>query len=193
MEISKEAFNNPEHSLDGLAEYSHLWILYHFHRNDSHPKAKVAPPRLNGERVGVFSTRSPHRPAPIGLSLVEIKKIEGPTIYFYGTDMVDGTPVLDIKPYIPMYDSPMTDNSFSLEKNHSTENDNSDVREEPDGEEGYFEATNGAKPSTSNGTLSNSKTASVKIPSWVLSTTQFNVDFSQEAEQQLIEFNVKKV
>lgn len=83
-------------------------ILFHFHRNDStHIRAKVAPPRLNGARTGVFSTRSPHRPCPIGLSLVKIVKIENNSIYFEGVDMVDQTPVLDIKPYIPQYDNPL--------------------------------------------------------------------------------------
>lgn len=107
IEINKDIFNNPEHSLERLGDFSHLWIIYHFHKNDSHAKAKVAPPRLGGERVGIFSTRSPHRPCPIGLSLVEIDRIEGCRIYFHGTDMVDGTPILDIKPYIPRYDSPV--------------------------------------------------------------------------------------
>lgn len=110
IELSKDIFTNPEHSLDGLCDFSHLWIIYHFHKNDAHAKAKVAPPRLCGERVGIFSTRSPHRPCPIGLSLVEIDRIEGKNIYFYGTDMVDGTPVLDIKPYIPRYDNPTQNN-----------------------------------------------------------------------------------
>lgn len=67
----------------------------------------MAPPRLNGVRTGVFSTRSPHRPCPIGLSLVKITKIENNTIFFEGVDMVDQTPVLDIKPYIPHYDNPL--------------------------------------------------------------------------------------
>lgn len=67
----------------------------------------MAPPRLNGIKTGVFSTRSPHRPCPIGLSLVKILKIENYTIYFEGVDMVNQTPVLDIKPYIPQYDSPL--------------------------------------------------------------------------------------
>lgn len=107
IELNRDIFNNPEHSLDRLGEFSHLWIIYHFHKNDSHAKAKVAPPRLGGERVGIFSTRSPHRPCPIGLSLVEIDRIEACRIYFHGTDMVDGTPVLDLKPYIPRYDSPI--------------------------------------------------------------------------------------
>lgn len=107
IEISKDVFNNPEHSLEKLEDFSHLWIIYHFHKNDTHAKAKVSPPRLHGERCGIFSTRSPHRPCPIGLSLVEIDRIEGRFIYFHGTDMVDMTPVLDLKPYIPRYDNPM--------------------------------------------------------------------------------------
>lgn len=106
IQLNDGVFTNPEHSLEGLTDFSHMWLIYHFHRNNAHPKAKVAPPRLGGERIGVFSTRSPHRPCPIGLSLVEIEKIDGATISFFGTDMVDGTPVLDIKPYIPYYDAP---------------------------------------------------------------------------------------
>lgn len=109
VEISSECFTNPDHSLEGLEEFSHMWILYHFHRNESHSKAKVAPPRLNGERVGVFGTRSPHRPCPIGMSLVRIDRIEGNRVYFYGSDMVDGTPLFDLKPYIPKYDCPTID------------------------------------------------------------------------------------
>lgn len=109
VEISASCFNNPEHSLEGLEDFSHMWIIYHFHRNEAHTKAKVAPPRLNGERVGVFSTRSPHRPCPIGLSLVRIDRIEGNRVFFLGTDMVDGTPVFDLKPYIPKYDCPTDD------------------------------------------------------------------------------------
>lgn len=62
---------------------------------------------MNGARTGVFSTRSPHRPCPIGLSLVKIVKIDSNIIYFEGVDMVDQTPVLDIKPYIPQYDNPL--------------------------------------------------------------------------------------
>lgn len=82
-------------------------ILYHFHKNSAtHVRAKVSPPRLNGIKTGVFATRSPHRPSPIGLSLVKIDRIIQNTIYFSGVDMVNQTPVLDIKPYIPQYDNP---------------------------------------------------------------------------------------
>ncbi|XP_015585136.1 uncharacterized protein LOC107262939 [Cephus cinctus] len=108
LTLFNSVFTNPEHALEGLQDFSHMWILFHFHRNDStHVRAKVAPPRLNGARTGVFSTRSPHRPCPIGLSLVKIVKIENNTIFFEGVDMVDQTPVLDIKPYIPQYDNPL--------------------------------------------------------------------------------------
>ncbi|XP_063994194.1 tRNA (adenine(37)-N6)-methyltransferase [Diachasmimorpha longicaudata] len=116
-------FTNPEHALNGLQEFSHMWILFHFHRNEStHTRAKVAPPRLNGIRTGVFSTRSPHRPCPIGLSLVKILEIEGNTIVFEGVDTVDGTPVLDIKPYIPHYDSPQhVEHLLKMETNGNSE------------------------------------------------------------------------
>lgn len=108
LTLYNSVFTNPDHALQGLQDFSHMWILFHFHRNDStHTRAKVAPPRLNGIKTGVFSTRSPHRPCPIGLSLVKILKIENYTIYFEGVDMVNQTPVLDIKPYIPQYDSPL--------------------------------------------------------------------------------------
>ncbi|XP_017879425.1 tRNA (adenine(37)-N6)-methyltransferase [Ceratina calcarata] len=106
--LYNSVLTNPDHALEGLQDFSHMWVLFYFHRNDStHVRAKVAPPRLNGTKTGVFSTRSPHRPCPIGLSLVKITSIENHTIYFEGVDMVDQTPVLDIKPYIPKYDSPL--------------------------------------------------------------------------------------
>ncbi|CAL1290994.1 unnamed protein product [Larinioides sclopetarius] len=109
LTIEKRIFSNPEHSLIGLKEFSHIWILFVFHENGSHTavKAKVHPPRLNGTSVGVFSTRSPHRPCPIGLSLTKLDKIEGSTLFLSGIDLLDGTPVLDIKPYIPLYDIPL--------------------------------------------------------------------------------------
>ncbi|XP_023939548.2 tRNA (adenine(37)-N6)-methyltransferase [Bicyclus anynana] len=105
--IDTSVFNNPEHALSGLAEFSHMWIIFHFHMTESsNVPAKVSPPRLEGERRGVFSTRSPHRPCPIGLSLVKLHHIDGNKVYFNGVDMINGTPVLDIKPYIPQYDYP---------------------------------------------------------------------------------------
>ncbi|XP_078455951.1 tRNA (adenine(37)-N6)-methyltransferase isoform X1 [Lampetra planeri] len=108
VRLDRSVFSNAEHSLAGLQHFSHVWILFVFHKNGpSAAKAKVKPPRLNGLKVGVFSTRSPHRPNPIGLSLARLEKIEGGTLYLSGIDMIDGTPVLDIKPYIPEYDVPV--------------------------------------------------------------------------------------
>ncbi|XP_023583243.1 tRNA (adenine(37)-N6)-methyltransferase isoform X3 [Trichechus manatus latirostris] len=107
LKIRKSIFNNPEHSLMGLDQFSHVWILFVFHKNGRLScKAKVQPPRLNGAKTGVFSTRSPHRPNAIGLTLAKLEKVEGGAIYLSGIDMVHGTPVLDIKPYIADYDSP---------------------------------------------------------------------------------------
>ncbi|XP_049881181.1 tRNA (adenine(37)-N6)-methyltransferase [Pectinophora gossypiella] len=105
--IDPNVFNNPEHALSGLEEFSHMWIIFHFHATESTSvPAKVSPPRLRGARRGVLSTRAPHRPCALGLSLVKIQSIEGNKIHFLGVDMVNGTPVLDIKPYIPQYDYP---------------------------------------------------------------------------------------
>lgn len=196
IELSRDVFNNPEHSLDGLHEYSHLWIIYHFHRNDSHAKAKVAPPRLGGERVGIFSTRSPHRPCPIGLSLVEIDRIDGSQIFFFGTDMVDNTPVLDIKPYIPRYDNPFMSAELSMSM---YADDSYGTREEPDGEEA--DMSNGATALTQqiNATLYNDKRsgrhnlANVRVPNWVTADSTLSVTFNERAEQQMSALHVDQV
>lgn len=92
----------PELALEGLARFSHLWVVFLFHQlKDYQFKPKVHPPRLNGESMGVFASRSPHRPNPIGLSLVTIESVENDGIWLGGVDLVDGTPVLDVKPYLP--------------------------------------------------------------------------------------------
>ena len=107
LTVSREIFTNPGHSLHSLDQFSHVWLLWSFHQNERPAvKAKVAPPRLGGERVGVFSTRSPHRPNSIGLTLARLEAVEEATLHLTGVDMVEGTPVLDIKPYIPQYDTP---------------------------------------------------------------------------------------
>jgi tRNA (adenine37-N6)-methyltransferase len=96
----------PADSLQGLEAFSHIWVLFHFNQNQvSHFHAKVHPPRMGGEKIGVFATRSPHRPNPIGLSLVKLEKIEKNFVYISGIDIVDGTPVLDIKPYLNYVES----------------------------------------------------------------------------------------
>ena len=98
---------NTKEALRGLSAFSHLWILFVFHQTTRNQwKATVRPPRLGGnERIGVFASRSNFRPNPIGLSVVELLKIEGTTLILGGGDFLDQTPVLDIKPYIPYVDS----------------------------------------------------------------------------------------
>jgi len=92
----------PEQALQGLENFSHVWLVFVFHQNrTARYHAKVHPPRLGGESMGVFATRTPHRPNPIGLSLVELVRIEDDSLILAGADLVDGTPILDIKPYIP--------------------------------------------------------------------------------------------
>ncbi|KAK6324716.1 hypothetical protein J4Q44_G00040580 [Coregonus suidteri] len=107
LQIQQSVFNNPEHSLVGLDNYSHVWVVFLFHKNGHLSyKAKVKPPRLNGQRVGVYSTRSPHRPNALGLTLAKLDRVTGDTLHLSEIDMIAGTPVLDIKPYISDYDSP---------------------------------------------------------------------------------------
>jgi tRNA-Thr(GGU) m(6)t(6)A37 methyltransferase TsaA len=89
-------------SLDGLEEFSHIWIIFIFHKSfHSKFKTKIKPPRLNGEKKGIFATRAPHRYNPIGLSVSKIERIEERRILVSGIDIIDETPVLDIKPYHP--------------------------------------------------------------------------------------------
>uniref|UniRef100_A0AAY4AUG5 TsaA-like domain-containing protein n=1 Tax=Denticeps clupeoides TaxID=299321 RepID=A0AAY4AUG5_9TELE len=76
LQIQQSVFNNPDHSLAGLEHYSHVWIIFVFHKNAHLSyKAKVKPPRLNGLRVGVYSTRSPHRPNALGLTLAKLERV----------------------------------------------------------------------------------------------------------------------
>ena len=104
IEIFKEY--QPEISLSGLSSYSHMWLLFLFHLNKTERfHAKVHPPRLDGKTMGLFATRTPHRPNPIGLSLVEIVKVEESGVRVKGIDLVDDTPILDIKPYLPQTES----------------------------------------------------------------------------------------
>lgn len=103
-------YNRPE-AVKGLEGFSHIWISFVFHGvKRSEWKPTVRPPRLGGnERVGVFASRSTHRPNPIGLSVVELVGIDGSegkvVLRLKGADLLDGTPVLDIKPYVPYADS----------------------------------------------------------------------------------------
>ncbi|MFA5583326.1 MAG: tRNA (N6-threonylcarbamoyladenosine(37)-N6)-methyltransferase TrmO [Bacteriovoracaceae bacterium] len=93
----------------GIEAYSHLWLLFQFHEvNEENIKALVRPPRFEGEKRGVFATRSPHRPNRIGMSVVKFEKLEVThsevILTVSGVDLLDGTPILDIKPYLPYAD-----------------------------------------------------------------------------------------
>ena len=95
------------HALEGLDEFSHVWLIWLASLNPhAATRSKVRPPRLRGGKAGLFATRTPFRPNPIGLSLVRLDGVEGSTLLLSGVDLVDGTPVLDVKPYIAAYDSP---------------------------------------------------------------------------------------
>ena len=99
---------NREESLKGLSEFSHVWIIFSFHQSQSSEEFSpcVRPPRLGGnKKIGVFASRSPHRPNNIGLSLVKLIHIDGTTLTIAGGDFLDGTPVLDIKPYLKEIES----------------------------------------------------------------------------------------
>ncbi len=95
---------NLEHALEDLARWELIWVIFWFHLNSGW-RPKVLPPRSTSGRKGVFATRSPHRPNPIGLSVVRLQRVEGLTLHIRDADMVDGTPVLDIKPYIAYADA----------------------------------------------------------------------------------------
>ena len=108
--IFHKEYSNPD-ALRGLEGFSHLWLIWEFSENirDSWSPT-VRPPRLGGnERMGVFATRSPFRPNPIGLSCVVLEKIEdskkGKILVVSGGDLADNTPIYDIKPYLPYVDS----------------------------------------------------------------------------------------
>lgn len=103
-------FRDPQ-ALKGLDGFSHLWLIWEFSENKrDNWSPTVRPPRLGGnKRVGVFATRSPFRPNPIGLSCVRLKEIRrtedlGTVLIVSGADLMDGTPILDIKPYLPLTD-----------------------------------------------------------------------------------------
>ncbi|MBQ2868940.1 MAG: tRNA (N6-threonylcarbamoyladenosine(37)-N6)-methyltransferase TrmO [Akkermansia sp.] len=104
--VFEPEFRN-EDCVRGLEKFSHIWLIWQFHCNGSEWHPTVRPPRLGGNtRLGVFATRSPFRPNGLGLSVVKIVSVEpGPVIRVSGADMVDGTPIYDIKPYVPYSDA----------------------------------------------------------------------------------------
>ena len=104
--VFEPAFRN-EDCVRGLEKFSHIWVVWQFHCNGQEWHPTVRPPRLGGNtRLGVFATRSPFRPNGLGLSVVKLVSVEpGPVLRVSGADMVDGTPIFDIKPYVPYSDS----------------------------------------------------------------------------------------
>lgn len=94
-------------AVQGLEQVSHVWLLFLFHQAlEDKPRLKVRPPRLGGNKsMGVFATRATHRPNGIGQSVVRLDKVEAGKLWLSGIDLLDGTPVLDIKPYVPYADS----------------------------------------------------------------------------------------
>jgi len=92
-----------EHALSDVDDWEYLWVIFWFHRNKGW-RPKVLPPRSTVRR-GVFATRAPHRPNPIGMSVVKLESVEGLTIHIRNVDLLDGTPVLDLKPYVPWTDA----------------------------------------------------------------------------------------
>ena len=114
--VMEKPFDNPD-AMRGLEDFDYLWIIWEFSANqketpsravgeDSFESLTVRPPRLGGNRrMGVFATRSPFRPNGLGLSCVRIAKIESGIIHVLGADLMDGTPIFDIKPYIPYADA----------------------------------------------------------------------------------------
>ena len=114
--IEMQAPYNDLLAFEGIEEFSHLWLLWQFHDNKNQEYSKfrpqVRPPRLGGnQKIGVFATRSMYRPSPIGLSVVKLKEVKkvGKTVRVYvtGSDLLDGTPIVDIKPYIHYSDAVM--------------------------------------------------------------------------------------
>ncbi len=109
--VFEPEYRRPE-AFRGLEEYSHIWLIWEFSESECGEwSPTVRPPRLGGNtRMGVFATRSPFRPNPIGLSSVRLERVEehpeyGPVLRVRGADLMSGTPILDIKPYLPHVDS----------------------------------------------------------------------------------------
>lgn len=120
--IFEPEYRNPD-ALRGIEDYDYLWLLWKFEGVEREKwSPTVRPPRLGGEvHMGVFATRSPFRPNPIGLSSVRLEKVEqtaeGPVLFVSGIDLRDNTPIYDIKPYLPYVDShPDARGGFAAEK-----------------------------------------------------------------------------
>jgi tRNA-Thr(GGU) m(6)t(6)A37 methyltransferase TsaA len=98
-----ELFPQYAEGLRDIDGFSHLILIYHFHLSDK--SSLTVRPYLDDETHGVFATRAPARPNPIGISVVRLTRVDGTRLHITGVDILDGTPVLDIKPYIPQFDA----------------------------------------------------------------------------------------
>ncbi len=115
IEGTVEVFPEFAEGLEDLGGFSHILLLYHFHMVREH-LLKVRP-FMDEDEHGVFATRAPSRPNPIGISIVRLIRIEGNILHVRDVDIVDGTPLLDIKPYVPEFDVKSVERKGWLEKN----------------------------------------------------------------------------
>lgn len=113
-----EVFEDFHPGLEDLDGFSHIILLYHFHRSHSFNLHVV--PFMDSEPRGLFATRAPKRPNPIGLSTVQLDKIEDGVLHIQNVDILDGTPLLDIKPYVPEFDAQVEVRTGWLEKARKT-------------------------------------------------------------------------
>ncbi len=110
-----EIFEEYAEGLKGLEGFSHIILLYYFHLSKKSPL--LVKPYMDNNLHGVFATRAPSRPNGIGLSIVKLEKVEGNILFIEDVDIVDGTPLLDIKPYVPQFDIREVKSIGWLEKN----------------------------------------------------------------------------
>ena len=116
-----ELFDEYHEGLKDLDGFSHIIILYHFHR--SHGFKLQVVPFMDSELRGLFATRAPRRPNPIGISVVQLNQIENNVLHIQNVDIIDGTPLLDIKPYVQEFDSPQDIRTGWLAKVRKTVSD----------------------------------------------------------------------
>jgi tRNA-Thr(GGU) m(6)t(6)A37 methyltransferase TsaA len=110
-----EIFPEYAEGLKDIEGFSHIFLIFHLHLSGK-ARLKVKP-FMDDELRGVFSTRAPSRPNPIGLSIVRLIEVKGKTLHIKGVDIADGTPLLDIKPYVPDFDNREDNEIGWLEKN----------------------------------------------------------------------------
>lgn len=179
--------------------FVHFRVIFLFHKNTNKAiKAKVKPPRLDGGKVGVFASRSPHRPNPIGLTLAKLDGIIGNTLLLSAIDLLHGTPVLDIKPYVPEYDQPLAVDSkgkVESESSNVTLSSSQDVlqMQETVNElslNSVYEEVN-QWHETPNLENLESKATSTNIAEWIRNppVKELNVKFSVEAVAQVNHFH----